>query len=223
MENIPEVANNTPFINNAEFVKLTVYNEYGNAGNISTYTFSSAYTAETIDGTVYEPLGGLLAVGGQPRDLRVTSADTSISLSGVDANNIYLVLGTKIKGSTIEIIRGFYNNNYILTNAYPRFTGVITSYSITEDRTGIEDTFTVAINASSAKLVLENRVSGRFTNKSSWQVFNSTDSSMNNVYSIADQTFDFGKEPSKTATNSSAASTGGGSFGVDVAYRQQQR
>lgn len=223
MENIPEVANSPPFINNAEFVKLTVYNEYGNTANVNVYTFSSSYKAETIDGTVYEPLGGLISVGAQPRDLRVTSADTSISLSGVDGNNIYIVLATKLKGSTIEIVRGFYNNNYVLTNAYPRFNGVVTSYSITEDRTGIDDTFTVAINASSAKLVLENRVSGRFTNKSSWQVFDSADSSMNNVYSIADQTFDFGKDPSKTATNSSAASTGGGSFGVDVAYRQQQR
>ena len=133
--------------------------------------------------------------------------------------NIAIVLGTKIKGSKIEILRGFYNNNYALTNTYPRFTGIVTSYGIGEDMEtnfgGSTDNFTVTVNASSYKTVLENRIAGRKTNKSSWQVFNSTDSSMNNVYSIADQTFDFGMDPKKKATTSSAG-TGfgqGGGFG----------
>lgn len=211
MDHIPEVANSPPFINNAEFVKLTIYNEYGNTANVSIHTFSSAYRNETIDGTVYLPLGGLLAVGTQPRDLRVTSADTSISLSGVSGNNMAIVLGTKIKGSKLEILRGFYNNNYVLTNAYPRFTGIVTSYAITEDLESNfnenGDNFTIVLNASSYKTVLENRITGRKTNKSSWQVFNSTDSSMNNVYSIADQSFDFGMDPKKKATTSSGATT----------------
>lgn len=213
MDHIPEVANSPPSINTAEFVKLTIYNEYGNIANVTVHTFSSAYKAETIDGTVYLPLGGLLAVGTQPRDLRVTSADTSIAISGISGNNIYIVLDTKIKGSKIEILRGFYNNNYILTNTYPRFTGIVTSYGIGEDLEtnfgGSTDNFTVTLNASSYKTVLENRTAGRKTNKSSWQVFNSTDSSMNNVYSIADQTFDFGKDPTKKATTSSSAVSGG--------------
>jgi hypothetical protein len=218
MDNIPEVANSPPSINTAEFVKLTIYNEYGNLANVTIHTFSSAYKAETIAGTVYLPLGGLLAVGTQPRDLRVTSADTSISLSGVSGNNIPIVLGTKIKGSKIEILRGFYNNNYVLTNSYPRFTGIVTSYAITEDLEATfndpTDNFTISVNASSYKTILENRIAGRKTNKSSWQVFNSTDSSMNNVYSIADQPFDFGMDPKKKATTSSAATGfGGGSFG----------
>ena len=213
MDNIPEVANSPPSINTAEFVRLTIYNEYGNSANVTVHTFSSAYKSETIDGTVYLPLGGLLAVGTQPRDLRVTSADTSIALSGISGNNIAIVLGTKIKGSKIEILRGFYNNNYILTNTYPRFTGIVTSYGIGEDlETGFSDptdNFTVTVNASSYKVVLENRIAGRKTNKSSWQVYNSTDSSMNNVYSIADQTFDFGADPKKKATTSSSATSGG--------------
>lgn len=213
MDNIPEVANSPPYINTAEFVKLTIYNEYGNSANVTVHTFSSAYKSEIIDGTTYLPLGGLLAVGTQPRDLRVTSADTSIALSGISGNNIAIVLGTKIKGSKIEILRGFYNNTYVLTNTYPRFTGIVTSYGIGEDLEtnfgGSTDNFTVTVNASSYKTVLENRTAGRKTNKSSWQVFNSTDSSMNNVYSIADQTFDFGMDPKKKATTSSSAVSGG--------------
>lgn len=217
MDNIPEVANSPLSIDTAEFCKLTIYNEYGNVANVTVHTFSSAYRAETINGTVYLPLGGLLAVGTQPRDLRVTSADTSIALSGISGNNIAIVLGTKIKGSKIEILRGFYDGNYVLTNTYPRFTGIVTSYGIGEDMEtnfgGSTDNFTVTVNASSYKTVLENRVAGRKTNKSSWQVFNTTDSSMNNVYSIADQTFDFGMDATRRATTGSSGTGFGGGTG----------
>jgi len=216
MQVIPEVGNNTPFINSAEFVKMTVYNEYGNTSNggiSAIYTFSSAYKDETISGTTYEALGGLLSVGAQPRDIRVTQGMTSVSLSGVSGNNIAIVLGTRIKGSKLEILRGFYGNTsntyYNLQNTYNRFTGIITSYNISNeyDNLNHNDTYTVTINASSYKAILENRIAGRKTNKSSWQFFNTTDSSMNNVYSIADQQFDFGKPVTATATTGSAAST----------------
>lgn len=226
MQNIPFVQNNAPVVNSAEFVKLTIYNEYGNTSNggiANIYTFSSAYKDEVISGTTYEALGGLLSVGQQPRDLRVTQADTSVALSGIDGNNIYIVLGTRIKGAKLEILRGFYGNSpgnlYTLQNTYQRFTGIVQSYNVTEDREGREDTFTVAINASSYKTVLENRIAGRKTNERSWQVFNSNDSSMNNVYSIADQAFDFGKDSKATkgtTTTTSASREEGSSALTDI-------
>lgn len=210
MNTIPEVANNAPLVINAEFVKLTIYNEVGNTANTNVYTFSSSYKSETIGNVTYSPMGGLLMVGVQNRDLRVTSADTSLTLSGIDGNNISIVLGTKVKGSELEIIRGFYDANYILQNTYPRFTGIVTSYNIAEDRSERQDNFTVTLNASSYKTVLENRISGRKTNQQSWQVFNSTDTSMNNVYSLADQQFDFGKDPVAQPVTGSAAGTESG-------------
>jgi hypothetical protein len=210
MEIIPAVAGNKSLVINAEFVKLTIYNNVNDAGDVTIYTFSSAYKAETIDGQVYSPLGGLLSVGVQQRDIRVTSADTSVSLAGIPSDNIYAVLDTegKIRGSKLQIIRGFYDDNYNLSNYAPRFTGIITSYNISEDLDNTDDidNFTVTLNASSFKQVLENRIAGRKTNKQSWQYYNSTDSSMNNVYSISDQDFDFGKAPLKKAATNSAAS-----------------
>lgn len=186
----------------------------GTAYDISIYTFSSAYTEETINGYEYDPLGGLLAVGAQNRELRVTAGDTSISLSGVGGNNITTVLGKKIRGSEIEILRGFYNNNMVLTNSYPRFTGIVTGYSIQEDREDKDDTFTVVLNASSYKTVLENRIAGRKTNQESWQTFNPTDTSMNQVYSIAGVQFDFGQDPKgKTTVPGYTTPGGGGGFG----------
>lgn len=205
MASIPAVANNKPFINSAEFVKLKIFNDYSNTGNTSTYTFSSSYRSETIDGQVYTPLGGLLAIGIQQKDLRVTSADTSISLSGIDGNNMSIVLGTKIRGSEVEIIRGFYNNNYVLANTANRFAGIVTSYNITENREGNDDTFIVTISCSSYKTVLENKVSGRKTNPESWREFYPSDTSMNQVASLSDQSFDFGKKLPTTSGTSSTA------------------
>ena len=241
-QNIPAVSNNAVQINNAEFVKLTIFNEYpatpaanitanttyiiqtsgntnwtsigassnavgtyftanasgsgnGTASNVTVLTFSSSYKPETINGNVYDPLGGLLAVGSQVRNLRATSGETMIALSGVDGNNIYNVLATKIRGSEVEVLRGFYNNNMVLSNTYNRFKGIVTSYGISEERENQEDNFTVSIGASSYKTVLENRIAGRKTNKESWRYFDSNDSSMDQVYAISGVSFDFGQTP----------------------------
>jgi hypothetical protein len=200
MEIIPAVAGNKTNINNAEFVKITVYNDVSNTANVTVHTFSSSYKEETIDGTVYSPLGGLVGVGVQQRDIRVTSADTSITISGIDGDNMAIVLGTKIRGSLMEITRGFYDDEFNLTSYAHRFTGIITSYNIVEERHDLVDSYTITLNSSSYKSVLENRISNRKTNVKSWQQFNPTDSSMNNVYSIADQAFDFGNPVSKSVT-----------------------
>ena len=210
MEIIPAVDDKNS-INSAEFVKLTIYNDVANTADTTIYTFSSAYKYETIDGTQYSPLGGLLAVGIQQRDIRVTSADTSISLSGIPSDgsdNMAIVLGTKIRGSKIEVIRGFYNANYVLTSVAQRFTGIITSYNITEERQELVDNFTITLNASSYKTVLQNRVAGRKTNGESWKSFpiSATDTSMDNVYSLSDQYFDFGVKPKQGASTQSTAS-----------------
>ena len=214
---IPEVGTTVTNIISAEFIRLTIFNDYTNTNIVNTYTFSSSYQMETIDGVEYTPLGGLLAVGAQQKDLRVTEADTSISLSGIDGNNINLVLANKVKGSQLEILRGFYSDTYVLGNVYPRFNGYITNYSITEDRQDQDDNFTVIVNASSFKSVLENRVAGRYTNKESWRSFSPNDASMDNVYSISGRTFDFGGNPATYSYGSGGnrynSGTSGGSGG----------
>jgi len=218
-QNIPEVQN-TSKIKSAEFVKLTVFNDYNDPADTSVYTFSSAYKEETIDGTVYLPLGGLLAVGAQNRDLRVTAGDTIISLSGIGSDNIFLVLGTKIRGSEVEVLRGFYNDAGIIQTAYNRFRGIITSYGITEDRNEQDDNFTCAVAASSYVNVLSNRIAGRKTNEESWKVFNPTDTSMDQVYSISGVNFDFGGDADSKRTVGAGSGGGGGGGGGG---RNQQR
>ena len=181
---IPQVQDQTKVIS-AEFIKLAI--------STSTYTFSTSYKAETIGGVSYTPMGGLVEVGQQQRDLKVTSFDTSISLVGIDPANIQMVLGTPIRGSEVEIYRGFYNDNYALVNTVKRFTGVVTTYSITENRETEDLTYTIVVNCSSYKTVLENNIGGRRTNRDTWTYFyGSTDTSMDAVEKLNGAYFDFG-------------------------------
>lgn len=176
-------------IRSAEFVKLTITNTNTSA----IYTFSTSYKKETIGGVEYTPMGGLVSVGQQQRDLAVTSFDTSIGLAGVDPANISLVLANNIRGSEVEISRGFYTDGGRLSNVYPRFSGIVTSYSISEQREDNIDTFSVVINCSSYKSILENNTGGRRTNTDSWNSFYAgTDTSMDNVVNLNGAYFDFG-------------------------------
>jgi hypothetical protein len=194
-----------------------VANTSGTADEIEFLTFSSAYQAESIDGNVYTPLGGLLSVGAQQRSIRVTAGDTSIAISGVSGNNIYEFLESQgqVRGGLVKIYRGFYNNTYNLSNAYLRFTGIVTNYGISEEREERLDNYTITFDCSSYKTVLENRIAGRKTNKESWQFFNSADSSMNNVTSLAGFTFDFGVDPkSRQVVPNPTGGSAAGSSGV---------
>ena len=200
--NIISAVNGVPYVNNAEFVKLTLNLA---AGGSEIYTFSSSYRIETFDEVEYTPLGGLMGVSTQQRDLAATSYDTAITLVGVDQTNIYYVLSSDylIKGSTIEFYRGFYDTNYALTSVSLRYTGVVTSYTIQEnvDMDQMSDTYTVTINCSNHKTILENQISGRNTNPTSWAEFYANDTSMENVPNLINAVFDFGKPASKQGQN----------------------
>ena len=190
-------------INHAEFVKLTV----GNAGTV--YTFCNAAAPITVGGITFSNLGALLNVGDVQRDIKATSDDMTIALTGIDSSNIALILSSDIKGSLVEVWRGFFDsNNQIITTPttqfFKRYQGIINSVAITEDfnsefRTRIA---TCSISCSSMRRVLENRLSGVKTNQNNWQFIYSGDTSMNRVSEISNTFFDFGSPP-KTQTQAS--------------------
>lgn len=190
-------------INHAEFVRLTV----GTAATV--YTFCNAAAPITVSGITFTNLGALLNVGDVQRDIKATSDDMTISLTGIDSANIALILSSDIKGSLVEVWRGFFDsNNQIITTPttqfFKRYQGIINSVSITEDfnseaRTRIA---TCSISCSSMRRILENRLSGVKTNQSNWQFIYAGDTSMNRVSEISNTFFDFGAPP-KTQTQSS--------------------
>lgn len=236
---IPSVQN-TPRIASAEFVSLLVTFTNGTTQIQRSLHFSSSYKPETISGITYRDLGALMAVGTHQRDITSTNYDTAIGITGIDPYYIYWVAGgpatapvpvpgqadipigyyPMIKGSTVTITRGFYNDNYILTGNALRFTGIVTSYSIQEQRdsdiAALNDTYTIALQCSSYLTVLENRVAGRKTNSVSWKYFNPSDTSMDRVAGLENKQFDFGK-PVEAGTGGSVGGSSGGTT-IETTY-----
>jgi hypothetical protein len=183
-------------INHAEFVKLTV----GNAATV--YTFCNAAAPITVGGITFANLGALLNVGDVQRDIKATSDDMTIALTGIDPTNVGIILGSDIKGSLVEVWRGFFDsNNQIITTPttqfFKRYQGIINSVSITEDfnSEARQRIATCSISCSSMRRILENRLSGVKTNKNNWQFIYAGDTSMNRVSEISNQYFDFGSPP----------------------------
>jgi len=204
----------SPQINHAEFVRLTV----GAAETV--YTFCNAAAPITVSGITFTNLGALLNVGDVQRDIKATSDDMTIQLTGIDPAAIALILSNDIKGSLVEVWRGFLNsNNQIITTPttqfFKRYQGIISSVSITEDFNSElrQRIATCSIACSSMRRILENRLSGVKTNKSNWQFLYPNDTSMNRVSEISNTYFDFGSPP-KTQTQASET-TVFESFGTD--------
>jgi hypothetical protein len=132
-------------------------------------------------------------------------------LTGVDGTNIAIVLGSELKGSRIEVWRGFLDsNNQIIQSPtqqfFKRYQGIVSNFSITEDwneqiRTRVA---TVGLSCASFRTILENRVGGVRTTPKIWQVYYPGDTSMNRVPAITGSYFDFGGQPT---TNGSQATS----------------
>jgi len=192
-----------PQINHAEFVRLTV----GTAATV--YTFCNAAAPITVSGITFTNLGALLNVGDVQRDMKATSDDMTIQLTGINPASVALILSNDIKGSLVEVWRGFFDsNNQIITTPttqfFKRYQGIISSVSITEDFNSElrQRIATCSIACSSMRRILENRLSGVKTNQNNWQFLYPNDTSMNRVAEISNQYFDFGAPP-KTQTQSS--------------------
>lgn len=191
-------------IRHAEFVRLQIGNPV-----TSTYSFCNAAAPITVSGITFANLGMLLILGDIPQDIKSTSDDITISLTGIDPTNIGLILSSNIKGSTVEIWRGFLDsNNQIITSPttqfFKRYTGIINSVGISEDfnqeaRTRVA---TCTIACTSMRKVLESRVAGLKTNQKSWQFYYPGDTSMNRVAAISNQYFDFGAPPQTGSVSS---------------------
>lgn len=184
----------SPSIRYAEFIRLTM------PSNV--YTFCNAAAPITVDGMTFTNLGSLLQISDIKRDIKANSSDLNISLTGVDGTNVSIILSSDIKGSRIEVWRGFLDSdNQIITTPtqqfFKRYQGIVSNYSITEDwneqmRSRVA---TVGVSCASFRTILENRVGGVRTTPKIWQAFYPNDNSMNRVPAIAGSYFDFGGEP----------------------------
>lgn len=194
--NVITPVEDTNVIRVADFIRLI-----GNGLEARITTAGFPVSVPAVDAQEFDPAGTLLTIGDIQRDIKATSNDTSFTLTGIDTAVLGQVLGAGIKGSTLEMWHGFFNSdNELITTGgtgglYQYFNGYVTSYSITEQWNDSARTLvgTISVSATSTKLILQNRVAGRFTNNNSWQFFNPSDTSMNRVAFIQTINYQFGK------------------------------
>jgi hypothetical protein len=192
---------NSANINHAEFIKLSV------GATPTVYTFCNAAGPITVGGNTFTNLGSLLMLGEIQQEMKNTSVDLTISLTGIDAANVALVLSSDIKGSIVEVWRGFLDsNNQIITSPttqfFKRYTGLVNNVSITEnwDDAARSRIATCSLACTSMRKILDARLAGMKTNKASWQFYYPSDVSMDRVTVVSGTYFDFGKYPKSITT-----------------------
>lgn len=165
--------------------------------NFSTALLSDYHTSITFGGDTYINAGKLLNVTSSVSELKATPSELSISLSGIPTNSVTDILNQEIKGSELQVFRGFFNpTTHALLNLSPdsnptlKFKGIVTNYDISDDidtSTATAKT-TITLTCSSMVEVLTNKVSGRRTNPADFP----DELSMSRVQALANSNFNFG-------------------------------
>lgn len=212
---IPAV--NGPVISHGVLIDLTL--------NGTTYRISNCYKTIRYNNLDYTALAGFLSISDIQNNITSSSEEIQLGLSAIPSVYIEEILGQPIKGGSIVIYRAFFDYNteeVLVGEIYPRFNGIITNFSVQED-TNIDGqtadiSHTITIMASNVMGVLENRISGRRTNRQDYQYnwgeayFTTailTDPSMNRVESLHNSSFDFGRKYTAPATNTTGAQSQG--------------
>lgn len=177
-------------IESAMFFKWTV-------PNVGTEYISDYHTDVTIDSNVYTNIGTLMGMTGIQSELKASKSQLTIDLSGVPVNAVSDILTNEIKGSEVQLYRGFFNpTTHVLLDLTPsdnpvsKFKGIVTNFAVSDDvdaSNGIATT-TITLTCNSMVEVLQKKVSGRRTNSTDF----SSEQSMDRVRALANSNFNFG-------------------------------
>jgi hypothetical protein len=184
------------------FVKL-VCTKYRTtpSGTFTTETmlFSDYPTSVTVDGSSYAGLGRLLGVTDTSSELRPSSQELSITISGIPDSAIAEIVNSKIKGSTVTVYRGIINTSTgqllsITGNPIVRFKGIVTNYSLNEEYDVVArlSMNSIVITCASTLDVLGNTASGRRTNSQDMKKYYPSDTSFDRITTLIGANFNFG-------------------------------
>lgn len=202
---------NNPAIEHGVLIDLSLPDPNTNAEIM--YRISNCYMPVVYQSNTYQALGGFLQVTDIQGDLQSTNNEITLSLSAIPSEYIEAIMKKEIKGGTLRIYRVFFDtatqqikNISGVEQIFLRFDGYINNFAVQEDIATYQTadvTHTITVTASSILGVLENRVSGRRTNESSYQKYFpeqnittgiTSDPSMSRVVVLKAASFDFGKQ-----------------------------
>lgn len=156
-----------------------------------------------VEGKTYAGLGTILGITASRSELKGSSNEVTVSISGIPNTSMYGILNSRMKGAPIQISRAFYNpvtDEPLLvngtSNVIPRYYGFINNYALQEeyDIMNRKSSNTIVLTCSSSIDLLGNKYVGRKTNPSSQNRYFSTDKSMDRVPNLENAFFDFGKK-----------------------------
>jgi hypothetical protein len=161
------------------------------------------------DGIVYqyEAAGVFLSISESVSELRASSVETSIALSGIPIQYAQIVQAQRIKGSRIDVYRVFTDpvTDQVLAitgNPVFMFRGIVSNYGFSETFNEFSLDATLVVNLSCTSLVdmLNTKITGRRTNSESMRQFYPSDTSFDRVTNLIGRPFDFGA-PVKAAVS----------------------
>lgn len=164
-------------------------------------TYHKPLNIQETDGIVYQydPAGILMGITEGVSELRSSSIETVVSLSGIPIQYAVTVQSYALKGSRIDIYRVFTDpvTDEILSisgNPVFMFRGIVSNYGFTENYNEFSTDSNLMITLSCQSLVdlLNTKINGRRTNPESMRQFYPTDRSFDRVSIITGKPFDFG-------------------------------
>jgi hypothetical protein len=159
------------------------------------------------DGIVYQydAAGVFLSISESVSELRASSVETSIALSGIPIQYAQIVQAQRIKGSRIDVYRVFTDpvTDQVLAitgNPVFMFRGIVSNYGFSETFNEFSLDATLVVNLSCTSLVemLNTKITGRRTNSESMRQYYPSDTSFDRVTNLIGRPFDFGA-PVKSA------------------------
>lgn len=171
----------------------------GGAFTTEVFKFSDQLLTWNIDGEDYFGLGRLMSISETVSEIKGSTNEVQISVSGIPNVAITEIVNSRIKGSEVEIYRVIFDTvtHQVLAiagNPAGRFFGQIDNYSISEEYDIDQRTATNVITfiCSGTLDILSNSIKGRRTNPQDQKTLYPADLSMDRVPTLVGTYFDFG-------------------------------
>ena len=154
-----------------------------------------------FDGFTYTGLGVMMNITASTSELRPSSGELTISVSGIPNESIWQILNSKFKGCSVFVYRVLFDAttgaqlDLVGGNPLARFRGFVNNYSLQEeyDTNSRTSSNTLLFICKSSLDVLQNKVSGRLTNPVSESKFFTNDPTFDRVPALQNTSFNFGQ------------------------------
>ncbi len=161
--------------------------------------FSDYHKEYSINSESYDNLGNLLSITNTSSELRASPEQVTLAISGISTPSVSTILGTKLKGSDVQIYRALFDPTTgallsVSSNPTIKFRGVVSNFSIEDEllEGAQEGTVQLVLECSSVVELLTNKVVGRRTNPIDQKALFPGDTSFDRVPALAKSNFNFG-------------------------------